>query len=163
MECARLSGGDAERGTVAELLDAFLVHVHGLMVAGKRAPRTVADNEIEAENLKRSFGHMQQGKLRRKHVAGYLEAALEAKRGVRANREVAFLSSAYSWGMRKFGLEENPCYGVRRNTETPRQRVPEGVGGHEVRQALLPALAALLRALETSHRMSSIRSAGAHA
>ena len=126
IEWARLSGGEAERGTVAELLDAFLVHVRALVAAGKRAPRTVADNEVEAENLKRSFGHMQQGKLRRKHVAGYLEAALEAKRGVRANREVGFLSSAYSWGGRKVGLEENPCYGVRRNTETPRERSPEG-------------------------------------
>lgn len=121
-----LTGSAPDRGTVAEMLDRCLDHRRQLVRDGKLAPRTLADNEIEAENLKRSFGHLLPGQVKRKHVAGYLEAGLEAGRGVRANREIAFLSSAYSWGMRKYGVEENPCYGVRRNRESPKERTPEG-------------------------------------
>ncbi len=109
LEWAKLSGGEPERGSMAELIDAFLVHCRGQVAAGKRAPRTLADNEIEADNLKVSLGHIPAPKLKRKHATGYLEAGLKADRAVRANREISFLSSAFSWGIRNFGLEEIPA------------------------------------------------------
>jgi integrase len=64
--------------------------------------------------------------LNRKAYA-YLDAALVAGRGIRANREVSFLSSAYSLtAMRKRLARVNPCYGVRRNSETARTHYVEG-------------------------------------
>lgn len=124
---AQLSGERPASGTVAELLDLHLVYVKGLVQAGRYSPRTLQDNLVEADNLKRSFGHMLAIKLSSDHIAAYLDAALEAKRGTRANREVSFLSSAYSiTGMRKRLVRVNPCYGVRRNPESARTHYVEG-------------------------------------
>lgn len=41
---------------------------------------------------------------------------------VSANREVAFISMAFSWGREYGKCSNNPCDGVRRNKEKPRQR-----------------------------------------
>ena len=124
---AQLSGDRPGSGTVAELLDLHLVYVRLQVQAGKLSPRTLQDNLAEAENLKRSFGHMLAAKVSSDHIAAYLDTALEAKRGTRANREIALLSSAYSiTGMRKRLVRVNPCYGVRRNPEAPRRHYVEG-------------------------------------
>lgn len=122
-----LTTGQAGEGTVAELLDAFLKHAEAQVRAGKRGKRTLEGNEHEAKTLKLVFGRMVAAKVTRKHVAAYLRQRTDREgrpTPVRANREIALLSSAYSWAMGEpgFEIEENPCYGVRRNTETPRTR-----------------------------------------
>lgn len=122
-----LTTGRAAQGTVSELLDAFLKHAEAQVRAGKRGARTLAGNELEAKTLKLVFGHMNYTKVTRKHVAAFLRqrTGRDGKPApVTANREAALLSSAYSWAMGEPGFEvqENPCYGVRRNTETPRTR-----------------------------------------
>jgi integrase len=122
-----LTTGEAPQGTVAELLDAFLKHSEDLVRAGKRSPRTLDDNEQEVKTLKLVFGRMGYGTVTRRHVAAYLRrrADRDGKLApIRANREVALLSSAYAWAMGEPGFEvhENPCYGVRRNPESPRTR-----------------------------------------
>ena len=100
----------------------------------------------EVVQLKISFGQMHYAALKRPHIAKYLlrrsytpkprrdpedpTKLIEQKprrAPIRANREVAMLSSAYSWAMGQDDYEilENPCYGVRRNTESPSDRCPE--------------------------------------
>ena len=70
--------------------------------------------------LRPHFGHMHPDDLTSQDVAVYLEMREQEGRGVRANREVAVLSSVYNHGMRIRACAVNPCYGVKRNQEKPR-------------------------------------------
>lgn len=148
-EWVRLTTGKAPDGTVAELLDAFLDHCERLVREGKRSSRTHDVNLHEAEVLKKVFGRMHYKAVTSKHIASYLRhRTYQPKRKepdgtitllpavaapVRANREIALLSSAYAWGMgeENYDIVSNPCYGVRRNTERPRTRY---VDTRELRQ-----------------------------
>jgi len=126
-----LSEGKSRDGTVAKLLDDFLEECERLVRAGKRARRTFDDNEAEARALKLVLGRTAAHLLTSRHVKSYLNKRND-KNGrpapVRANREIALLSSAYAWAM---GRDEwpqialNPCYGVRRNAESPRREYVE--------------------------------------
>jgi integrase len=64
-------------------------------------------------------GHMPRNSLKPSHVAQYLDARETEGHAVAGNRERACLSSACNYAMRKGWLDVNPCYGVRRNKETP--------------------------------------------
>jgi integrase len=129
-EFDRLSRGTAPPQTVSALLDAFLKHRESQVRAKEVAMRTLDDNEQEAKTLRMVFGQMPVSAVKRQHVARYLRERT-GKDGkpapVRANREAALLSSAFSWamGLRDWDINENPCYGVRRNTERPRRRYIE--------------------------------------
>lgn len=126
----KLTEGKAAHGTVSELLDAYLEHAANLVRQGKRSKQTYDGNLGEAQTLKLVFGRMGYAAVTSKHVASFLRRRTD-KAGkpapVRANREAALLSSAYSWAMGEPGFDVtlNPCYGVRRNTERPRERCPE--------------------------------------
>ena len=131
----KLSEGQAPSGTVAKLLDDFLLWCEGEVRAGRRSKRTLEDNESEAVMLKKVFGRMQPHTINSKHIASYLVKRTDNRKGhegepapVRANREMAMLSSAYSWAMGRDDwplVQSNPCYGVRRNKEAPRTVVPD--------------------------------------
>lgn len=125
-----LSENRAPTGTVAKLLDDFITHSEALVRAKKRSARTLDDNQRESEVLKLVFGRMQAAAVTSKHVAQYLAKRCSedgTPAPVRANREIALLSSAYSWAMRSDGwsIERNPCYGVRRNPESGREQYVE--------------------------------------
>lgn len=125
-----LSQGAAKNGTVAELLDSFFAHCEGQVRQGKRSPATHEVNELEAARLKEFFGQMHYLDVTGKHCATYLKKRKDRNKRptpVRANREIAFLSSAYAWAMGedRYEVETNPCYGVRRNPESPRERYVE--------------------------------------
>ncbi len=62
--------------------------------------------------------------IKPQHVSRYL--AWRKAAPIRANREIAWLSTAWNWG-RTIGLTdlENPCNGVKRNKETGRDIYPE--------------------------------------
>jgi integrase len=123
-----LSTGKAAEGTISELIDAFLKHCEEMVRTGERSPNTHEVNLLEAGKLKEVFGAMHYGDINSKHCAVYLNKRREKATGrltpIRANREIAFLSSAYSWAMRQdqYEVTSNPCYGVRRNKEKPRDR-----------------------------------------
>ena len=112
-----LEHGPAVAGTVAEMIDRFLAEE-----SPKRAARTHQDNVIAAKRLKAFFGGMSPNSVKPSYVAGFLD---RHPAPIRANREVATLSSAYTYAMRKGFAEKNPCYGVRRNPEKPRGRYVE--------------------------------------
>lgn len=67
---------------------------------------------------------MQPNQVAGHHVAQYLDAGARADRSVRANREKATLSAAFSWMMRRSdtGVNANPCFGIARNPEQKRER-----------------------------------------
>lgn len=129
-EWVRLTTGKAPDGTVAEMLDAFMLHCEAQVRAGKRSPRTHDTNEWEVQQLKKVFGRSHYARITSKHCSLYLRQRADEEgtpRPIRANREIALLSSAYSWAMGdpKYDISRNPCYGVRRNTESPRERYVE--------------------------------------
>jgi integrase len=69
--------------------------------------------------LQHHFGHMILNTIEPTHIAQYLQLRKTEGAPKGGNRERATLSSVISWGMRFGWCTVNPCYGVRRNKETP--------------------------------------------
>lgn len=84
----------------------------------KKAPRTQKDNLAEMRQLRPFFEEAPIDAITPALVAQYRDARSAP---VRANREIALLSHVYNLA-REWGLttKENPCQGVRKNKETPR-------------------------------------------
>lgn len=108
--------GRPAAGTIGELIERYMTEV-----SPKKAPRTHKDEIPSAKLLSDVFGKMSPSDLRPVHVAKYLD--MRGKTApVRANREKSLLSHIYSMAMRWGIVDNNPCRGVARNTETPRDR-----------------------------------------
>lgn len=119
---AELSGAEPVIGTVADILHQYLEKVSPTM-----ARNTQIDHQLQKVSLLAVFGKMRAQDVTSSHVAQYLQKRVDknGKRApVRANREMALLSSVYNFAMRNgvSGVTVNPCYGVRRNTEYARTR-----------------------------------------
>lgn len=84
----------------------------------KKAPRTQKDNLAELKKLRELFNDAPIDSITPATIAGYRDART-AK--VRANREIATLSHVFNMA-REWGIttKENPCQGVRKNREKPR-------------------------------------------
>jgi integrase len=98
--------------TFNDLFEAWLQADHDLR------PATLREYHRALENLRGPFGRVRLEALKPGDVAQYLER----RGGVKANREVAAFASVISWGMRQGWMDYNPCHGVRRNRERPRDR-----------------------------------------
>ncbi len=87
-------------------------------IVSKKAARTQKDNLAEIKQLRPMFDSAPIDSITPATIAGYRDART-AK--VRANREIATLSHVFNIA-REWGLttKENPCQGVRKNKETPR-------------------------------------------
>ena len=83
-----------------------------------KAPRTQKDNLKEFKQLRAGFDNAPVDAITPQHIARYRDKR-SAK--VRANREIALLSHVFNlareWG---YTARENPCRGVRKNKEVPR-------------------------------------------
>lgn len=114
-------------GTMEYFLSAFLVACEKRVRRGDLAQRTHDDYAKNIAPLKAFFGKMTPAGIEPKHVAQYLDIGAELARPVRANREKACLSACFSWLIRngEGGIRTNPCIGVKRNRETPRERYVE--------------------------------------
>ena len=117
----------ATYGTMEYFLNAFVVACEKRVLRGDLAPRTHKDYSKDVEPLKAFFGKMTPAGVEPKHVAQYLDIGAEIGRPVRANREKAALSACFTWLIRngEGSVRSNPCIGVRRNKETPRERYVE--------------------------------------
>ncbi|MGY2176692.1 integrase [Pseudomonas azotoformans] len=87
-------------------------------VIPKKGERTQKDNLAELKQLRPMFDGAPIDSITPASIAGYRDART-AK--VRANREIALLSHVFNMA-REWGLTErkNPCQGIRKNKETPR-------------------------------------------
>lgn len=117
----------AERGTIAELLDDFMAYRRAKSAAlvkqgkpAKPSPRTLEDNEKEAANLKKVFGHMFVVDLEMHHAWRYIH---EYRKCVRANREISLLSGALTYAANRGDIKTNPLAGLEKFEETPRDRL----------------------------------------
>jgi integrase len=100
--------------TVGAALDRYLIEV-----LPQKSPRTQRDYLAYAVNLRRIFGDTHLTDIRPMHIAQYLDIS---KAKVQANRQISMLSSVISHAMRWGWCDKNPCRGVRRNKERPRDR-----------------------------------------
>lgn len=124
-------------GTIAYYLDCFVVHCEGKVKQKTLSQRTYKDYKRDSEPLKTWFGKMSPSLIDPTHKAGYLDKGAELGRAVRANREIACMSSMLSWLARtgEGGVKRNPWIGagIKRNKETPRERYVEHSEYQEVR------------------------------
>lgn len=88
------------------------------------AERTQRDYLEHSKEVLRVFGQMTPAAIEPPHIAKYLRVE-RANAPVRANREVALLSSILQFGIECGHLKANPCRQVRRNPERPRSRKVE--------------------------------------
>lgn len=112
-----MEAGRPVAGSIGELLDRYMREI-----SPKKSAATHRDEEASVQKLRVVFGRMRPRDLRPMHVAAYLD-----KRGsfapVRANREKALLSHVFTMAMRWGIVDTNPCRGVERNPEKPRDRL----------------------------------------
>ncbi len=111
---AELEGQPQQGSTIADALDRFLVEV-----VPQKASTTQREYLREMGQLRAVFGQMPLSDVRSPHVAQYLD---RHPRKTLANREIALLSSVYSYAIRWGWCERNPCTGVKRNKEQKRTR-----------------------------------------
>lgn len=114
-------------GTVGYWVDRFLVHCAARVKAETLAERTLSDYAKNAVLLKAFFGAMLPEHIQPLHVQSYIDIGSEAGRAVRANREIACLSSCLSWLIRtgQTTMQVNPCMqasGTKKNSESKRER-----------------------------------------
>ena len=99
-------------------LMAYLFDRYEKEIIPGKSIRTQSDNHKELKQLRRAFENAPIESITPQVVAQYRDART-AK--IRANREIALLSHAFTIA-REWGLTDkaNPCFGVRRNKEKPR-------------------------------------------
>jgi integrase len=118
-------------GTMAYWLDEFILHCEKRVGMSREqrglARRTYEDYKKDVEQLKQTFGHFLPTQIEPHHIGNYLDVGAMANRPVRANREKACLSAAFTWMIRRPDsfVKMNPCVGVKRNPEFKRERYVE--------------------------------------
>lgn len=83
--------------------------------------------------LRLTFGHMEPRSIRPSHVAEFHDA-MGASAPVASNRHKSVLADVFSFALRVGAVDANPCVGVRRHPEKPRDRYVSDVELEEVRQ-----------------------------
>lgn len=146
-------------GTLSYWFGQWRQELDAKVKAAKLAPRTRDDYADAIEKLSAFFGRMDPGSVKPHHVGEYLDIGLQAGRAVRANREKAALSSCYTWLVRNGVVDSNPCSGVKRNSESKRDRWISDDEFHAVYEIAGPAVRAwMVLIYRTLQRPSDILS-----
>jgi len=109
-----------------KLLDQFMLSPDFLSLA----PRTQRDYARYYEIITQKntgsgvFGDTYVEQITIGVIQRYLDKRAEDSAPVGANKEVGFLSAAFSWGRRRELVKDNPCIGVKKNPKGRRQHVP---------------------------------------
>lgn len=121
---ARLEAGEAlplgTPITLGYLMDRYLREV-----IPEKAEKTQAEQKRQLERLRRVFGELLPEDVQPVHIGKYLDGRKDRhgrKAGSAANREIALLSHIYTKAMRWGFANRNPCRGIERNKEKPRDR-----------------------------------------
>lgn len=142
---AEMSVGQAELGTVADMLDGLMKHRELLLREKKIAARTYTDNLEYVTRLKTAFGRMLPHQVTMRDCTSYLDkrswtprpkkgpdgtliAQAPRRAPVRANKELSLFSEGFKWAMKSTSwplVTNNPCIGVERNPTKASDRCPE--------------------------------------
>lgn len=104
-------------GRTEGLIDAWFKWQNALPAhdLNRRAESTLQENEREAKNLKRAFGHMDPAMITKTDGYAYLDACAKAGRPIKGNKEMALLQVILEYGIRLGRLSDNPLQKIRKN------------------------------------------------
>ena len=119
VEYGHLTNTERHCRTIGDLITRYL-----LEESPNKAPDTHKTNIRQSKYLKAAFGSMRIEDLTARAVYQYIDARAETSK-VRANRELAMLSHMYTKAVRWGYAERNPCLGIERFKEKPRERYIE--------------------------------------
>lgn len=111
--------------TIRAMCDGYLAEQRQMRADGDDsalAERSLEDYELCLQTVCKVFGAMHPRAFKATDAAKYLKMRRQQGHGVRANKEMSALSSAFNYGMTSGAVEANPCRGYRRNPERPRTR-----------------------------------------
>lgn len=140
---------DYAEDTVSALIDDYLKSQRFLDLAAK----TQKDYLGYAEKVRTMFGKIKANQIEPHHIRKYLDIVGQ-KHPTAANRRLAFMSTVFGWGYERGRVKKNPCKGVRKHRETPRERYIED---WEYDLLLKHADDALYAALEISYLCAARR------
>lgn len=117
-KAALIERGAPARDTVAALIDAWFTRQRAMPEgsAARRAESTLAENEREAKNLRKAFGHMLVAELQKSDAYAYQDACLQRKkqRPEKANKELALMRLILEYGVKVGMLKANPFDGIEK-------------------------------------------------
>lgn len=105
------------KGTVADLVAEFFTSPTFTQLA----KGTQGQYQKNARTILKVFGKTPASKVEPQHVRKFMDLRGQ-QATVTANRELAFFSRLYAWAYERGKVPSNPCKGVRRFTETARER-----------------------------------------
>jgi len=111
--------------TIRAMCDGYLAEQRQMHADGDDtalAEKSLDDYELCLQTVCKVFGAMHPRAFMATDAAKYLKMRRKQGHGVRANKEMSALSSAFNYGMTSGAVEANPCRGYRRNPERPRTR-----------------------------------------
>lgn len=106
--------GEGELSGMALLFDRYEQEV-----LPTKSKKTQIEQVMQIKTLRRVFGHMHPAQILPVHIAKYLDKKSAKSMG---NREIALLSHVFRKAIRWGDAVTNPCVGVERNKESPRDR-----------------------------------------
>jgi hypothetical protein len=127
---AKIERGAPARDTVEALIDAWFMRQRAMPkdTALRRADSTLKENEREAKNLRKAFGHLLVAELLKSDAYAYQDACLMRKtqRSAKANKELALMHTILEHGVRVGLVATNPFDGIEKiPTTTPRRYVSD--------------------------------------
>lgn len=81
----------------------------------KRAHSTIKENKREAENLKKTFDHLEPHQITMVLDYEYFDACVQANRPAKDNKEITLFRVILEYAVRKDLIESNPLRGFRKN------------------------------------------------
>lgn len=115
----RLTGRAKVKNT-AWLIEEYFTWQRGLPIQLRKAESTLTENEREAANLKKFFGHMLPADIEPQHCYAYLDERTKANNApVKAGKEITLLSSVLNYGCRIGLLSTNVARDIERDRGSP--------------------------------------------
>lgn len=108
------------RGRAAADPQSFATLAGQYLEQARMAERTRADRKYHVRQLVKVFGRLRPDQIKPAHIGRYLDNRASP---VAANREIGTMSAIFSFGLRQGYCAANPCTGIRRNPEAPRDRL----------------------------------------
>ncbi len=134
----QLASDSSSCQTVGDLIDRYMTEV-----APTKAKRTHQDNLRQSKFLRAAFGSQDPRRITQQSVYAYMDARGKHSK-VQANRERALLSHMYKKAIRWGIVSSNPCIGVERFQERPRDRYVEDWEYDAFRKFAGPLIAAYM-------------------
>lgn len=111
-KAAQLERGAPAKDSVAALIDAWFARQRAMPEGSeaRRAESTLRENEREATNLRKAFGHMLVAEVQKADAYAYQDACLQRRRqrSAKANKELALMRTILEYAVRLGMLPANP-------------------------------------------------------